>query len=448
MTDFTEKLPKFRLTRGFDKNLPQSAGVYIFFKETEPIYIGKAINLRRRVKSYFDLDLEAKTAKMIGQANYFSYIRVVSEFEALLLEAKLIRKYQPHYNIAAKDDKHPLYIRISKEKFPVIQTCRKIDLNDIHTLAVYGPFPSTKNVRFVLKFLRRIFPFSDHKLGKKRCFYSHLGLCQPCPNHIASIKDRVRMANLRREYLRNIRGLKSILDGNIEKVRKDLVGQMEAAAKIQDFETAVTIRDQIGKLEYITRPQMPSDSYLENPNLYEDVRVNELSELTKILVNWGVEIKNLSRIECFDVAHLSGTNPTASMITFINGEADKNYYRHFRIRQIKGNSDADSLREVIQRRAKHFEDWGRPDLIIVDGGKPQVSVFLNELKNEKIPVVGLAKRFETLVIPAGPSGTMSLKEYRLPKGVALNLVQRIRDEAHRFARVYHHKLIFKSLSNQ
>jgi len=125
---------------------------------------------------------------------------------------------------------------------------------------------------------------------------------------------------------------------------------------------------------------------------------------------------------------------------------EKKYYRHFRIRRERGDSDTDSLREVIIRRLNHLKDWGRPNLIIVDGGKSQTSTFVRELEKEKIPVVGLAKRFETLVIPVYSDGTLNLKEYRLPKGPAFNLVTRIRDEAHRFARRYHHVLILKSLT--
>jgi len=147
---------------------------------------------------------------------------------------------------------------------------------------------------------------------------------------------------------------------------------------------------------------------------------------------------DLNRIECFDVAHLAGTNATASMVTFIKGEADKNFYRHFRIRQSKGNSDTDSLKEVITRRVNHIKDWGRPDLIIVDGGVSQVNAFAKILyiKEVNIPVVGIAKNPDRLII-----GTQKIKL----KDTSLHLVSRIRDEAHRFARRYHHMLILKTL---
>jgi excinuclease ABC subunit C len=444
MQDLLKSLPKIKISPKIYSAFPESAGVYVFFKDNYPIYIGKAINLKRRVSSYFNLDLEGKTASMVSDAQGLSYIQVGSELEALLLESKLIRSYMPIYNIAAKDDKHPLYIQITKEKYPRVITARKIAGRE-NNIAFYGPFPSSKNVRSVLRMLRRIFPYSDHKLGKRGCLYSHIGLCDPCPNIIETTSDKLQKTNLQDQYLKNIKHIKSILNGNIAKVRSNLEREMEELSKNQDFEKAGLIRDQIQKLEYITRPQMPTEFYMQNPNLYEDIRKNEALQLAAVLKNFNLLVPKIERIECFDVAHLAGTSPTASMVTFIKGEPDKNFYRHFRIRQIKSQDDYASMKEVISRRKNHLKDWGKPDLIIVDGGKGQVSVFLKELEGENIPVVGLAKRFETLVIPVSIYGTTILKEYRFPKGAALNLVERIRDEAHRFARTYHHKLVSRNM---
>jgi excinuclease ABC subunit C len=250
---------------------------------------------------------------------------------------------------------------------------------------------------------------------------------------------------LRKKYLGNIRHLKAILDGNIDKVKMALESQMETASKNEYYEKAAIFRNKVRNLIYITRPQMPTDFYLENPNLYEDVRRKEILDLKNILSKFDILPKNLKRIECYDVAHLAGSSPTASMVTFIDGEADKSLYRHFKIRIAKGGDDYGSMKEVIGRRKKHFNDWGKPDLIIVDGGRGQVSIFRQELEGENISVIGLSKRFETLVIPVKMLGTTNLTEYRLQKGAALNLVERLRDEAHRFARVYHHKLVSKEL---
>ncbi|MBI3443323.1 excinuclease ABC subunit C, partial [Candidatus Woesebacteria bacterium] len=178
--------------------------------------------------------------------------------------------------------------------------------------------------------------------------------------------------------------------------------------------------------------------FLENPNLTEDLRKNELRQLRNILKFYFVNLKSLRRIECFDVAHLAGNSPTASMVTFIKGEPDKNFYRHFKIRQKEGQNDIESLREVIKRRLKYLDKWGKPDLIIVDGGRGQVKAFTSILYGSEvvIPVVGIAKNPDRLITKD--------KKVRL-QGATLHFVSRIRDEAHRFARRYHHKLIRRQL---
>lgn len=382
------------------------------------------------------MDLEPKTAKMISEANFISFIQVTSELEALLLEARLIRKYMPHYNIAAKDDKHPLYIRITKEKYPRIVTARKIDEKE-KNLAFYGPFPSSRSVYSVLRMLRRIFPYSDHKLGKRGCLYSHIGLCSPCPNNIENTNETALKADLYKKYRTNIRKIKSILDGKIDIVAKDLEKEMSASSKAQNYEEAAAIRNQIEHLEYVTRPQMPTDFYMQNPNLYSDQRETELRQLLRILSENNIKIENLKRIECFDIAHLAGVNATASMVTFTDAEADKKEYRHFKIRKAKGGDDYDSMREVGRRRMNHLEDWGKPDLIIVDGGRGQVSAFSEVVTG--IPVVGIAKHPDRLIIGE--------QKIRLT-GSPLNLVSRMRDEAHRFARRYHHKLVSRELTSK
>lgn len=461
MKSLEEALVKNRIKgvpkRQILKKVPEVPGIYVFFQSKTPIYIGKAVNLKRRVDSYFSLHLESKTAKMISLAEYVAFIKVTSELESLLLEAKLIRQYMPHFNVIAKDDKHPLYIQITKEKYPRVITARKIAESD-RNLAFYGPFPSSTNVRWVLRYIRRIFPYSEHKIGKRACLYAHIGLCNPCPNEIENIKDQNLKKSLQDTYKRNIGKIKAILDGKIVSVKAGLVNEMNNLSDHEKYEDAREIRDQVARLEYITKPQVSVDSFLQNPNLYEDLRARELKEFNNILNDLGLKIENLNRIECYDIAHLAGENPTASMVCFVKGEADKSSYRHFRIRQKKGNSDVDSLKEVITRRLKHLAPetklktstldskfWKRPDLVIVDGGKPQAGVFKAELDKFDIPVIGLAKRFETLILPMYDREVLVFSEYKLPKGASLNLVQRIRDEAHRFARRYHHKLISQKI---
>jgi len=446
----------------FWKKIPETAGIYCYFDDKKVIYIGKAINLKHRVSSYFNLDLEPKTSRMISEANTISYIQVSSELEALLLEAKLIRKYMPHYNIAAKDDKHPLYIVITNDEYPRIITARKVDLNKGSSLAVYGPFPSSTNVKLVLKLIRKIFPYSDHKITKRACLYSHIGLCDPCPSEITRItNNEVRSKNVKK-YKQNINKIKQILDGNIDKLSKSIEKDMVQASKLENYEEAARFRNQIAQLEYITKPQMPTDFYMENPNLYEDQRKKELDSLKKLIENYklknvhAIAIENYTRIECFDIAHLAGTNPTASMVTFINGEADKKFYRHFKIKKAKGGDDYASMAEVAKRRATHFIDWGKPDLIIVDGGEGQVESFTTALRSDvanNVQVVGIAKHPDRLIILPDTSDTSDRPEKDTIKkiilsGPALNLVSRMRDEAHRFARRLHHKLVSNSLLPQ
>jgi len=433
MQKLLEKLPKINIRHKAPKDLPQTPGIYVFFKSLKPIYIGKAVNLKRRILSYFDLELEPKTARMIAEADFVSYIRVTNELEALLLEARLIREYMPRYNIVAKDDKHPLYIAITDENFPRVLAVRKLTANSYNLKASFGPFPSSSSVHSVLRMLRGIFPYSDHKIGTRKCFYSQIGLCNPCPSEISKIKDQKVKMDLQKNYRKNITRVNLVLSGKFAGVKNDLQREMNILSDLQNYEASRLIRDQIEKLDYITRPQLPSDFYMQNPNLYEDTIAKEMSELKKLLHFYHLPFTKLNRIECFDVAHLAGTNPVASMITFIKGEPTKEYYRHFKIKKAKGGNDYDSMSEVATRRANHFDDWGKPDLIIVDGGKGQISAF-----KINVPVVGIAKNPDRLII-----GGNKIKL----TGAALNLVSHIRDEAHRFARRYHHHLISKEYKN-
>lgn len=439
------KLEKVELINLNFKELSQEPGVYIFFnKKGEPLYVGKAKNLKIRLRSYFREKLFGKTLSMIKHANSLSTIEVRSELEALLLEAKLVKRLNSPFNIQLKDDKQPLYIKISKEKYPRIITARKSDIKG--NMAIYGPFPNSESVRVVLRIIRGVFPYSQHKIGKRACLYKQLGLCNPCPNEIEAEKNDATKKTLRKIYFRNIKSIKNIFDGKLIKVRNDLLIQMNNFSKNNDFENAIVLRNQIQKIDYITQPIIQAQNFLDNPNLIEDLRYYEMKKLY-ILLSKYLNLKSVRRIECYDVAHLSGTKATASMVTFIDGVSEKKYYRHFKILQKNGNNDISSLSEVAERRIKYLSSWGKPDLIIVDGGKGQVSAF-NKLFSEKgIPVIGLAKKKETLVIPQEYEGD---KKYILiqPKGEVLNLIQRIRNEAHRFARVYHHKLLIKSLLNK
>ena len=253
-----------------------------------------------------------------------------------------------------------------------------------------------------------------------------------------------------------------MLSGKTKRLEKQLLGEMTAASLREDFEAAARIRDQLRQISYITKPYEKPKAYLENPNLVSDIREEELRTLQDILSTYHPSLGTIHRIECYDVAHTGGKNTTCSMVTFINGEPEKNYYRRFRIQKVKRADDYGALKEALSRRLKHLEDWGKPDLIVVDGGKGQVSASLEAVNQASslggvprppgrwdryatfgIPVIGLAKREEELVIPTREGG---FNVIALGKGSpTTKLLQRMRDEAHRFARAYHFKLRLREL---
>ncbi|MFZ5366371.1 MAG: GIY-YIG nuclease family protein [Patescibacteria group bacterium] len=401
--------------------MPEKSGVYIFKNaRREILYIGKATNLRRRVKSYF------VSQSFFGpKISKIDHILAESEFEALLLEAALIKKHQPKYNTRLKDDKSPLYIKITQEPFPRVYPARK-------TEGGYGPYPQAKTVRTVLKLLRRIFPYrSCRKLPKKPCLYFDLKLCPgTCVNQ--SEEDR-------KTYKKTISQLKNLLERKSNKVVNNLKKDMEMAAKLEDFLKAKELRDKIQKIEWLIQKRHLADEYLENPFLLQNIRQEEVSELRRLL-----EMEHLSRIEGFDISNISGTKGTGGMVVFVDGEADKSQYRRFRIKTKGTPDDVAMIKEMILRRFKHPE-WEFPDLILIDGGKGQISGAIDVLNQLglKIPVVGLAKKLEILIAPNIKYQISNIKysEIRLPEdSPALNLLKRIRDESHRFARAYHLKL--------
>lgn len=433
-------MKKINALRSEVLKMPQIPGVYIFLDDKgSKLYIGKAKNLKNRVYSYFSNKLYQKTANMVAQARQIAYIPVDSEFEALLLEAKLVRKHKPKYNSELRDDKSPLYIAITDEFYPRIITLRGTQLEYIKTKRVFGPFTNSRAPKQVLSMLRKVFTFSTHKPGARACVYSQINLCVPCPSVVEGHKDNVEIyTKLRVDYLSNVRRVSSILSGKSKFVVKELEKRMFALAKKEDFESASDIKQKIDVLRYILQRPSSGADYIQNPNLLDDIRGAELRDLSVIVSNY-YDIGELHRIECYDVAHLSSSSPTASMVTFVNGEPDKSFYRHFKISEKSFNDDTARMKNVLERRSKHFADWGIPELIIVDGGKAQVSAAISA--GIKVPVVGLAKKRETLVFRSGSD----FVEYILPERPAKKLVQRMRDEAHRFARRLHHKTITRAL---
>lgn len=408
------------------KKLPNTPGVYQFFDDKGTLlYVGKAISLKKRVASYFqNKNLGAKTNMLVAKIADIKFIKVFSEFEALLLEANLIRKNQPFFNSVAKDDKSPIYIRVTSDPVPLIHTIRKPKKNKADFTV--GPFPSAKTTREVLRIIRRIFPYCHHKKPKKPCLYVHLGLCPfPYENKIA-----------KQNYLQTIEKIKKILKGNGKALIRDLSRQMQAASKLQKYEQAQEIKNQIQKLEYVQTAYRTPREFLEQPTLVDDLALARLEDLKKVL---GLK-KTPRRIECYDVSNIGGKQATGSMVVFENGQSAKGEYRRFKIKFHKTPNDYQMIEQVIARRIKN--DWKLPDLMIIDGGRGQLNSALRVVSTlkEDFKVISIAKRFEEIYT------SDKILPTRLPKeSLARQLVQALRDEAHRFAISYHRLLRSKQL---
>lgn len=442
-------MPQLKLLmkkKDLKKNIPHSPGVYLFKDEARVLYIGKSNDLRERIFSYFGANLGEKTRDMVETAKLLDFVKVDSQLDALFLEAKLIRTYKPKYNIISKDDKSPLYIGITSDEFPKVLVLRERDLKaGAHKLRRdFGPFASQVVVRTVLKRIRKVFPYCQQKKLGTVCFWHHLGLCNPCPSDILKLTGKER-ASQRRLYLKNIKAIERVLSGKSTLVRSLLKKEMEKAAAKLLFEKAQDLRDQLARFDFLSQSQrLLVDSYLTNPNLAEDKRREELTQLFEILKNpVGLE-KIPHHIECFDCSHLSGSLATASLVTFINGDREPGLYRHFRIRSKKRGDDLDYLKEVFERRFANPK-MKIPDLIVVDGGRGQITAakFVLLQTKTRVPLIGLAKREEEIAIPKASRGFITLKIGK--DSPALTLLMRMRDEAHRFARSYHFKLRFKNL---
>ncbi len=405
--------------------LPQTPGVYIYRDDSgKVVYVGKSINLRSRVSSYFKPTekLLPKTAKLVEEIRKIEYIEVETEVESLLLEANLIKKYLPKYNIVVKDDKSPIYIKIDfSSNVPKVLAIRKPKYKIKRGDYVFGPYPSSKTVTYFLKNIRKVIPFCTHNADKRPCLYVHLGLCP----------DPYRSESNRLEYKKNLKILIKFLSGKYRKIISDLNRQMLQASKDQKFEDALSIKKQIEGLTYVTQKVRNPDEYLKSPNLLSDLNLQKIKALKKIL-NLP---KTPKRIECYDISNFQGTNATGSMVVLTSGAPDKSQYRRFRIKTKNTPDDFAMHKEMFKRRLKN--SWTLPDLFVIDGGKGQVSTAYSILQenNINIPLIGLAKRLEEIFLPNNPKPI--LLERNSP---ALLLLQQIRDESHRFAITYHRHL--------
>jgi excinuclease ABC subunit C len=442
------------------KELPRAPGVY-FHKDAggEIIYVGKAAVLRNRVRQYFQKSRmrDVKTDVLVSEIKDTDWMVVESEIEALFLEAEMIRRYMPKYNILLRDDKAMAYIRIDYDSdYPTVSTTRR-PLDD--GAKYFGPYPSLSSVRVALKLLRRIFPYATSQIaGQKRAtLHYHLGLDPGLEEGRTTLED----------YRANLRRLMSYIEGKRVTIIRELEKEMKAAAKEQDFERAAAVRNQLTALQNLNKQVIFSDK--EFMDISKDHALNELVDLLGLA-------KFPQRIEGYDISHMSGTDVVASMVVFTNGASDKAEYRKFKTKK-DHNNDFYNMYETLSRRLsdKNIKAWGRPSLVLIDGGKGQLDAAIRardeamcagkdgepEQSCAEIPMIGLAKREEQIVIRRQSSsgvGTSNIslntaalhklggfstdsEAYtlvNLPHNTNLvKLLQRIRDESHRFAVSYH-----------
>ncbi|MCL4364109.1 GIY-YIG nuclease family protein [Patescibacteria group bacterium] len=410
-------------------DLPTTFGVYLFKQGNKIIYIGKSINIRVRVKSHLEnAKLDRKEFLIVSNADKIDYVVTDNEFAALILESQLIKKFHPKYNVIWKDGKNYLYIKVTvKDRYPKVLLSRKE--NDDRSL-YFGPFSSVRVTESLVNDIRRIVPFCTEKsLSEKPCFYSKINLCQPCPNFIKKQnKDDER--KLRLIYRHNIRRVLKILNGGVTDILTGLYRQLKSLTKSENFEEAIKIRNKIFRLErLINHPT--TDLAIVNEQNHK--KSDSLHLLTEELSKYFPGIKKLDRIECYDISNLKQSNQVGSMVVMNHGQIDKKEYRRFRIKQVGSRSDFDRLKEVISRRFKNH--WTFPDLVVVDGGRPQVKIVIDKLTEIgiKIPVLGIAKNPDRLVL-----GISDYPTVRFPQtNPAFNLIRLLRDESHRFAKKYH-----------
>ncbi|MDD5726916.1 MAG: excinuclease ABC subunit UvrC [Patescibacteria group bacterium] len=418
-----------------NNKLPDKPGVYLMKDAAGDIlYIGKATSLKHRVESYFTRPRDNRIQEMVSKISSIDYLEQPTAIEALFLEASLIKRHQPYYNVLEKDDKSFSYLVITKEQYPRPFVLRATDFNDSSAAAykaVYGPFKSSRAVRASLDIIRKAIPWStcipptSQKLrgtsGQKRhCFYASLKQCPGvCVGDISP-----------RDYAKVIRDLMAFFDGK----RKDIVRryrkEMQAASKAQKYELAGEIKNRLYALEHVQDVSMLSKD--DPPSPQKGASSFEFRDS-------GL----FGRIEGYDISNISGTSATGSMVVFKHGTPVKGLYRKFKIRTVLGPDDYASLREVLRRRFRHSEHgWEWPDLILIDGGVGQVNTALEVIASldaaRMIPVIGLAKgpnrdKDELVIPPAFVALKDSLEKHK-------DILVHVRDESHRFAIAYHRKL--------
>ncbi|MBR3169214.1 GIY-YIG nuclease family protein [Candidatus Saccharibacteria bacterium] len=406
------------------KNLPDSPGVYFHKNKTgEIIYVGKAAVLKNRVRQYFqNSEKDVKTAALVREISDTDWIVVDIEMDALFLESEMIKRYMPKWNILLRDDKTVSYVRITMNlEVPDISFTR----NPIDDGATYiGPFYGKSAVEKAVRTLRKIFPYYNKPYTGKKTLDTDLNLTPGIEIGKSTPKD----------YKRNLKKLIRYLEGEREKLLKELEKTMRDESSKGNYELAAEARDQLFGLRELKKKIVFSDK--EFLDISSD---KALSDLKRLL---GLS-KPPKRIEGYDISHQSGENAVGSMVVFINGASARSEYRKFKIRG-SSKDDLKSMSEVIARRLKHRE-WDLPDLIILDGGKTQVNAILPLVTPFNIPVIGRDKSGDHSK-SAEVKIVFQDKLIRLDKTSHIaRLIARVDEESHRFAITYHSLLKRKSM---
>lgn len=443
------------------KTLPRSPGVYFHKSESgEVIYVGKAAVLKNRVRQYFQSsrDFDLKTLALVAEIADTDWVETESEIDALFLESEMVKRYMPRYNILLRDDKSQSYVRIDmKSEWPHVSFTR----NPADDGADYfGPFYNGYALKKALRYLRKTFPYYTRppKIGERPSLDAHIGL-EP-------------LGLTSEEYKAELRKMISYIKGSRVQLVRELERDMKTAAGLHDFEKAVLLRNRLHNLKELQRRIMFGDK--EFLDISKDKALMQLCDLLSLDAV-------PARIEGFDISHISGTSVVASQVVFINGVSSRSDYRKYKLTR-QQNDDYASMYEVIFRRLspKNISSWGKPDLLLIDGGKGQLDAAIRAAlaRDMKLPIVSIAKREEELIVHSTLSGvdTKQLVErYSQPtnnlvvdrsgnyfilnlhpdqrntsshsknlRGSTVSmysdltkLFQRIRDESHRFAVSYH-----------
>jgi len=388
------------------KKLPDSAGVYIMRSARGGvIYVGKALSLKKRVSSYFKKSVhDTKTALLVSKIKDLDYIRCDTEAQALILEASLIKEKKPKYNISLRDDKSYPYIEISKEPFGRIFVSRPKNRSNL----CFGPFPNIKLAKEALRLIRVVFPYRTCKnMPKKPCLFYHINLCPaPCINNVS-----------KNDYKDIISNVSRILSGRKKSLVYKLEKKMSSLSVDKKFEEAAIVRDKLFSVYNL---------YSGKSQLQQAVGLKDLLGLRKLPLV----------IEAIDVSNTFGLQATGSVVVFRDGIPDKSSYRRYRIKCVDIPDDYLCICEVLERRYSSFKakKIKGADLIVIDGGLGHVNAAkkIMDSLSLKIPLIGIAKKNEELWSPMCPEPIVLSKN-----NSALKLIQRIRDEAHRFAKKYH-----------